>query len=665
VDARLFKSVVGDMDTLAAASKAAANAGWPHQIIAGGRRVRLAHVWVEADLGGRAPTALDAALKPHRFSAPDDLPFDANALVQDLTATLSYDPEAATIGGFDGAAFDAKLSAAIDATFAELERLEIGTPAYDEELGSILGALGPDVHPLPVAAPASPRTAGKAKTGPPGRIVDVTGRDQALPDAIRHRVQVGFPGAGGVPVASVHLDELPGARLTVDFGAGDHAAIDTVAAAGGPWAVAPRSILLRPVLLADGEPVLTGAPIPFTDFQQVETQVIRPDGVVASQATNFVRAGSVGALVVDPVRVGAGTLEVVGDRIDTLTHRLEAGPATLSFDKFHGEWLLAHGVAYFSLVDIATELAAHRLDVREVAAVPGIAMVSWQPVPGAGGVTKGAIQIDAQQVGTAGGVARNGDPAAGALHRQAAGAFSSGMERGVFGSMLGLNATSTVDILRRALDSDRPIGVIVDDRSLATVFAKLDAPANVRDFIANSVANGFDNYVPLSPTTIGDWTGTGWMQLRHDGAFGFLLAGALSGGAVTDGGGQAGQVLYDTAVDGALEAAGQSSKFPVSAGAKAAGFVLAPIGAGMETYDTINEIQDAGGSTGLAVTTGITTGLVKGTYGIVTGIAATAAGAAGGGPPAFMAVALYGEQAADQATRAIKDFSLCGEVPCP
>jgi transglutaminase superfamily protein len=693
VDARLFKSVVGDMHTLAAASKAADSSGWPHRVRPDGRHVRIAHVWVEVDLadgprrwGARVshrketkPWAdcrhsighhhpfsrcrrhvyvpLDAALKPHRFSPPKPLPFDTRAFARDLAATFTYDPGAAAITGFDGAAFDARLAAATNATFAGLERRRPGTPGWTRKLRDLLGTLKPDVRRLPVG-----RAAGSVRTAPAGAIVKISGRDEVLPDSVRHRVEVGFPGAGAGPVTSLYLDRLPGARLTVDFGAADQAAVDAVAAAGGPWAVAPRSILMRPVLLLDGEAVLTGAPIPFTDFQEVDARVIRPDGVVDSEATNFLRAGGVGALVIDPVRVGAGTLDVVGDRVDALARRLKAGPATLTFDRFHGEWLLAHGLAYFSLVDMATELAAHRLDVREVAAVPGIAMVSWQPVPGA---ETGSLQIDAQQLGIAGAVARDGDLARAALHRQAAGGFSSGMEAGVFGSMLGLNATSTMDILRRSLDAGRPIGVIVDDSSLATVLSHLVAPANVRDFIANSVANGFDNYVPLSPTTIGDWTGTGWMQLRpDDGAFGFLLSGGLSGGAVTNSDGKATQAVYDASVDGGLRALGQSSNFRVSTGANVASTVLAPIGAGIETYTTIKEIQAAGGSTGQAVVTGIATGLVRGAYGIATDVAATEAAVAGG-PAAAFAVAAAGSQAADQATRAIKDYSLCGQVPCP
>lgn len=679
VEARLFRSVVGEMETLDAASKAAVNTGWPHEVVAKGRRVRLAHVWVEAPLGSGGGTTssyvpLDAALKRHRFIRPDRLPRDAEALIRGLGATVSYDAQQAVVDGFDGTTFDAQAAAATDAVFERLERGEPGSRSWMRRLGGILGGLAPDVRPLRVTSGSrgddgddgdDDEDEASAKTGPPGQIVEVAARDEVLPDTSRHRVEIRFPGAGGQPGTSLYLDELTGERLTVDFGAADQAAIDAVAAAGGPWAVAPRSILMHPVLLAGGVPVLTGMPIRLTDFQAVHTRVVRPDGVVASEAVNFLRAGGVGALVLDPVRMGAGTVEVVRERIEALADRVAGAPVTLSFDEFHGEWLAAHGVAYFTIVDIATELAAHRLDVREVAAVPGIAMVSWQPVPQGGAITTGALQIDAQQLGMAGGVARDGEAARAALHRQAAGAFSSGMEHGIFESLLRVDATSTVDVLRRELDADRPVGVILDDASRATVFAKLNAPSNVRDFMANSVANGFDVYTPLSPTTIDDWTGTGWMQLREDGAFGFLLAGAISGGSTTDDDNDVRDAMYSAAVEGGLEAAGQAANFSVSTGAKAAAFVLAPIGAGMETYDTIKDMQAAGASTGQAVATGIGTGLIKGALGIATGVAASAAAASGGGPPAFIAVAAYGEYHAEQATEAIKNHALCGQLTCP
>ncbi|HEX6357657.1 transglutaminase domain-containing protein, partial [Actinophytocola sp.] len=333
VDAGVFRSAAGDVASNTAASQIAVVTGWPHETIGGGK-IRLAHVWVEADLTGRgAFLPLDAALKPHLFTPPAARAVDATTRAAALADTITFDPATATLTNFDAQAFDARAQDVSDALLAEVgPEPVLRTPDAVRLVGELTGSLRAKVHAVSLSKGAAPL----------GDIVSIAGRDQTLPDSVRHRLEVSFvagagAGAGdGTVTTTIPLDETDDTRLTVDFAAATPTDADEVARYGGLWSTPPGEVALRPTLLMAGEAKLIGAPIAFTAFQQVHTRVLRPNGTVTANVSNFLRAGSVGALVVNPVRVGIGSLTTSSTRVGGLADRFTTPrPGTVTGDELH------------------------------------------------------------------------------------------------------------------------------------------------------------------------------------------------------------------------------------------------------------------------------------------------------------------------------------------
>jgi hypothetical protein len=620
-----FNSVIGDMPTLSPALTAASVSGWPHQVItdnSGTTHIRVAHVWVEAQLTSDYHP-LDAALKPMKFTHPMDLQEITGLNDGDLTAKLAsltqFDSGISTINGLDSVAADALFTSLSNKVLDQLPPPEaMDTPAGEAQLKLVVGALEPVVRPLPVI-PLKTSPSNIPLASPPGEIVSIFGRSETLPMGIRHTVTIGFPGIDGTSKAIVPLDTLAGQRLTIDFGAAEDTDIATVAAAGGLWSVPPRQVNLRPVLLLDGTPILTGQSIPFTDFQPVEVNIFRPDGIQPTSARHFLRAGGVGAIVIDPVRVSASALDIETKRVKALRDDIRTiFSQNFTGDKVIGEFLLGHGLSYFSVMDLVSKWTANRLNVRELTARPGEALVSWQPVVTVEGITGGNLQIDVKEAGLMG-VSRTGDPRQEAAYGLAVGPLSSGLEDAVFESMLRIESVSATDLISRALRDSLPIRV-AEGSSAPTIVSTLNQPQQIKDLVISAASDGFTVFVPQSQQTINSWTGTGWIQIRQDGAFGFLLAGGLHGGAITDPNAQAVNILFDSAKSTGITKLGQSPNFVLQTGANMADFVLTPLGAGLESYQTTSRIYAETGSERKALAGGITSGLVTGGGAILTGV---------------------------------------------
>ena len=115
------------------------------------------------------------------------------------------------------------------------------------------------------------------------------------------------------------------------------------------------------------------------------------------------------------------------------------------------------------------------------------------------------------------------------------GMYASAMEHGVLEQITGIESVSTMKAIQYAVQNDIPMHVIAK-ANLTEELAAIRVSEQVKQEVRSAVNSGKLVIIPEEELSINQWNGVGYMVLDTDTyACGYMIAGGLSGGAMTMG----------------------------------------------------------------------------------------------------------------------------------
>lgn len=539
VDPTFFKSAMGGFEDLEAAGILAASGGIPTISVVGAgddvTAMRIEHVWVEAFVdyvpsrgqgtSGETWVPLDASLKPTRFQPPADFEaltgIDFAALGDELAATPGPD------GSFTDIPTAEAALAIEDAVASLVPALENQMP--DATIGEVFGGLLVEATELPVL-PASLQA----------DVVTVGGRTAELPASARHRIEIqavdrfGFPAGLSLTLPTVDLVDQ---RLTLNYVPATQEDRDLAQSFGGMYTTPPHLLDVKPQLLIEGVPTVSGNPVRMGTQQRLRVTFREPGR--SDSVEHLISAGTFAALGVDLQRVSREQTDRRHARLEAAEQQIQDLDADTRIDDVIGETLHLHAQSYFQQVEASSRMAAHRLGVRAIKR-PAEGLVTVGPVFGflfGTAVESGDISfnIDVRRY-LVSVVSLSGDSSKELPYMLTSGAAGSYAEHTIFEVLQDTRAVSAVKLLGEANRQGIPIYQI-DSTNISQVLPLLNLPSAVRSDVVNSVNAGKIVTVPQHAFQFLNWSGLGYLVLDPvTGAGGYLISGGLAGGGTAEDG---------------------------------------------------------------------------------------------------------------------------------
>ncbi len=536
---------VGDFTDERAALSFIASGGTPVTgRMSGGRVIaaQLEHVWVEAYVDyvpsrgavqNESDTwvPIDASFKTVATAPGLDIGeisgFDAQSFLASVLASGTVDPVTGSVTSLDAATVTGQ---------ADTIQQAVSTYVTDHQLAGTLDT----VAGSRVIAVRSPRLLFGHL---PYRVAVRASPIAALPDSIRHQVTVELFDQVQTPTLSysTSLPELASKRVTLSYSgatSADQTLLDN-AAQSGATSLAVYLIKVVPQLRIEGQIVARGV---AEGMGTPQTVAIRLTGPWEGDRIPFpIRAGDYDAFVFNLARASLDHLNVRAARLaDNYFTAVEQGlgiqtGSQIPTDDLVGEGLSQNLLAWWAERDFYAQAMARQQRVNEAYA-PSLGL-SGSPlstsmlfgVPHQG--TYRGFLLDIKRVVTLTEHSA-GDQSAMIAYNLATGMMGSALEGEVLAQVHTLKAppVSAAALLAESNRIGIPIYKLTSSNAMQ-ILPLLNLPGALLTDISNAVAAGKTIITPGRPTTVGAFTGTGYLVLDPDaGTGGYLISGGFAGG---------------------------------------------------------------------------------------------------------------------------------------
>ena len=553
-----FTNWVGGFTDAQAALDFAASGGIPATglVEAGAiKAMRLEHVWVEAwvdmmpsmganHVQGDTWVPLDASFKQYTYTDGMDIssevPFDAEALVDDIVASAIINETDGSVTGMDSSI----INTAMTEYRAQVEEF-MSTQAPDATVGDVLGMKTIDQRSYAILMGTLPYKLNAMGT-----------RHAELPDTDRHKLSFRVEGGDLYNMAdpldaSYSLPEIAGKKITLSYSPAtqaDEAVINSylpephpdgtpIDPSELPSSLPAYLINLKPELRVDGVVVATGGAVQMgvaEDFNMTFHDPVRSDDIIR----NKIDAGEYFGIAVDVGRMSESMMNTVKARMEVTKAKLEAEDFTgLTKDELLGDLLYTTAMSYFAELDAFDFIQSRTMgliDIRfpsEAIFKTSLGVDTSFGVPVSAGV--GGLAMDADRIMSLT-KSRDGDNAKKLQFMQASGMNSSALEHSVPEQLFStpespVEAISAVKAIQIAASQGIPTYTVTKDNK-DVVLSQLELDTAVINEIGNAVNAG--KVVTVSKTDINfhGWIGAGYIITDPTtGAGAYMISGGDSG----------------------------------------------------------------------------------------------------------------------------------------
>ena len=370
------------------------------------------------------------------------------------------------------------------------------------------------------------QTLGLLPASLPYQVRAINSRFSELEDNKRYKVRFRlYNGGTGFIDYTINLSQIAGQQVTIDYvGAtpADQAIID---ANGGIFETPPNLVSLKARLKLNGTPLVTSPnAIGMGLTHSSDLHFLHPSGAsnVQPLIQNTIIAGNTQAIAFD-------TFLDTGDSV------FGSGNAGLTLLESE---LHSTAAGYLGRVDRGQEQVQRLMrmvstqDVSEAIVESSVSVGFSFGTPVSFEWTGLIVDADRRIVGP---FAVDGNASKHVPYMFLTGYDGSTMENRIFEDTYEQEAVSTIKILELASDAGIPVFRIIT--SIAADAPGLSQPASVVNAINAALAQGHHVIVPRNGMTIGNWSGTGYIDLNpNTGAAGYIISGGISGAVSGNGG---------------------------------------------------------------------------------------------------------------------------------
>ncbi|MDY6793717.1 MAG: transglutaminase domain-containing protein [Actinomycetota bacterium] len=372
-------------------------------------------------------------------------------------------------------------------------------------------------------------------------------RYSSLPEHLRERITLTLTEEGGQPslTYSSTTSELLGKRLTLSYEPASDADRDALRATQD-GKIPAYAIEVVPRIKLDGEVVAEGPPVGLGKDQYLSCETCwaapSPEARQSTSFENEIPAGNYIGMGINAGEVPAELVEASSSRLYQSQERVDAGE-DVDPDDTVGELLYRNAIDYLRKVDLAQKPLADLMHARLVRHTSialseinsGVDLLAGSPRY----LYLDGMIMDVDQLFSS--VYMGGDD--GAQERKfanIAGCAASELEHLIFergDRYLGIPSVSAMQILKMANAQGMDI-YQVNSSNISSVLPLIDAPASIKEDIADDVHQGKEIIIHSSQITHYDWSGYGWIteDPATTGAA-YMIAGGIAGGS-TAGAGQ-------------------------------------------------------------------------------------------------------------------------------
>lgn len=501
------------------AAKVFSSAGIPSKaIVSGGRisAIQIEHTWTEAyvnydnyrgiDLGGEKMwVPLDPSFKQYEYKRPLDVKEIAGIDVNDFMTT-------------DTAVLQQRLN---EATMTISNYIAENMPGA--KLGDVIGdkkIVKEELGLLPNSMPVGINP------------VSVTSERNKLIDSQRYTLSLKTDGLD----YRASLPELAGKRITIYYSPATQADADLITLYGSLYQVPAYLMKVKPVVLVDGEAKISGDPITLGEDQYLNITI--NNQTRSDSAVKTLTAGAYYSVGLDYGKISSELIKLRKERLNDNIRLLQASEdAQVDSDELTGELLNLTSSLYFAQVDTFSDILSNfsgTVSYKEPSvAIPSYAVKTTYLFGTPSSVSFSGLDFDlitnpyiVQ--------AKDGNNTKKKSWTVATGYLSSGAEHAIFNELYKAEAVSTVKILSLASEQNIPIHQITKD-NIDTELALIQANADIKEQIRDSVNQGRVITIPERPITYHSWTGQGWVDMDAlTGDAAYLIQGGIAGGAAVE-----------------------------------------------------------------------------------------------------------------------------------
>jgi transglutaminase superfamily protein len=511
-------------------------------------KVRFDHVWAEAyvpndayrgteeGLGGKTWLPLDPSIKENEFTHP----------AADFQALLKPAVEDWAHGFIDGSQkvgdygivappsdqTAVKTQALLDHAKAVLADHGVGDGSkLDKVVGGTQIKSVADTY-LPSSTPFRARVvSGELRTLPPSLNASVSVTVSGADPLSQPSSNPDDANAAGFTFTAP-TDELANKRVTLAYVPATDTDAQIIDAYHGLLNAPTYAAALIPVLRVDGRVVARGHQAVSTGYTQNLEITYRMPGYAADVVQNPLYVGSLSALALALGPTSSAQLKARAERFAQLAS--DTTPANLLTDARAGEMLSILGSYYFARNDQFDGIAAQGTGIDSnrllsggiVASGTGVSYIAGFPVFARFSGFYVDVDEDAHSV-----VSKTGDAQVQSGYLRAAGIHASSSEGAIFSQTLGGRAVSTAEVMRDAMARGATV-LKIDASNVARLDELAHVSADVKQEISRAVnERGATVLIPESETTIGGWTGVGYI-IDEGSTVDYRISGGLNGGVI-------------------------------------------------------------------------------------------------------------------------------------
>lgn len=369
-------------------------------------------------------------------------------------------------------------------------------------------------------------------------------RFSSLPEHMRERINLTLKEEDGTPslAYSAATCELLGRRLTLSYEPATGADRDALRATQD-GKIPAYAVEVVPRIKLDGEVVAEGPAVGLGQDQYLTTETCwaapTPERRRTTSFENEIPAGNYIGIGIKAGDVPAELVEASSARLYASQERVDAGE-DVDPDDTLGELLYRNATDYLRKVDLSLGPLAQAMHAR----LTKHTSIGFSEINSGVDILAGSPRylyldgmiMDVDQLFY--GVYIPGDDGSQELKfRNIAGCASSELEHLIFergDRYLGIPAVSAIRILKLANGQGMDI-YEVNPSNISTVLPLIDAPASIKEDVADDIHQGREVIIHKSEVTHHDWSGFGWItQDPRTGGAAYKIAGGIAGGSTAD-----------------------------------------------------------------------------------------------------------------------------------
>ena len=495
-------------------------------------KVEMEHVWVEAYVDyipsrgavhrtGDTWAPLDGSYKQYEYTDGIDLqaevPFDAQAFEDNVNTSVTYDPNTGAMTSIDMN----NIATSFDGYFIQMDnyiKTNIPEATYSDVVG-YKQIIASSISILEIAGSNLPFV-----------------KYSEVPDGLRHKIV--FSGVisshlGNDFSVDYNVPEIAGKRVTLTYSPSNSTAVFNGIPYGEVYNQRAYSVKLKPILRINGQVAAVGGIVGLGqkhNFNMTfKSPYYAPDIMEES-----VFAGSLYSVVINPNNMShLETLQTAAKWSSVMGDGDESNVYT---DAHMGLFMEMIGQVYFSLLDsfeLSVSNGYHLTSLRQTSRLivsKGLHIIYMYGVPL--GIKEGGLSLDVDRDVRS---VRSLDGQQKMIKEgnEFRGMNASYMEHYVFEQILGVEATSAVKVLNRAVENGIPIYTVTKD-NLDTTLPYIVAPGAVKEDVSSSVNAGHEVVIPGNSVVIGEWSGTGYIVTDMvSGQGSYMISGGMAGSMTT------------------------------------------------------------------------------------------------------------------------------------